>query len=402
MDAHSRGPKSYLLSYDPITFLSYLETIRSSSVNNPKTPGAAKQLTSNTWLMTDAANIMFTAARQRCYAMRPRAAEAAPSREDREMDEAWNIMAEMEGLTPAPAAGRDPALDEADGWKPWMPRGMVPILEELPKWRILSDVLDEIEHTMINQPAPPRKSNDIPQHIIFTDTLYPFRTEAPGSNITLIMASDQRTCALLREFLSTKHIHPSTPGRHMLETRLQTYLFWKNGLLSTEQNPSKSEAPGGRPPTEGQVSEALKKKDASRNAAYMKRRRVRGGAPTGTGDRADNTSATRESSVARALEVDSEDLADLCDPIFCFSTVLSGLIVCLVMLVNRLSNLWISQMIPLSRYHLKSVPWRVSRQKLISRLLRFRRYLLKRRNHSPARLTKHTLSPNTVLYPPKR
>ena len=35
--------------------------------------------------------------------------------------------------------------------KPWVPDGMEPVLEELPKWSLLADVLQEIEEEMLRQ-----------------------------------------------------------------------------------------------------------------------------------------------------------------------------------------------------------------------------------------------------------
>jgi DNA excision repair protein ERCC-4 len=55
------------------------------------------------------------------------------------------------------------ALDEIDGRigvktaktakteKSWIPEGMDPVLEELPKWSLLADILQEIEEEMMRQ-----------------------------------------------------------------------------------------------------------------------------------------------------------------------------------------------------------------------------------------------------------
>lgn len=44
--------------------------------------------------------------------------------------------------------GRAPAQDNSNKPPPrpkWLPQGMDPVLEELPKWSLLAEVLDEIE-----------------------------------------------------------------------------------------------------------------------------------------------------------------------------------------------------------------------------------------------------------------
>ena len=103
--------------------------------------------------MTDAANLMFATARRRVYIQnKPIQAPDPLHDEERQLDDAWDALDEMEGRTPAPRSS--PRSQEAEGWMPWMPSGMQPILEELPKWRLLAEVLDEIEQTMISNPAP--------------------------------------------------------------------------------------------------------------------------------------------------------------------------------------------------------------------------------------------------------
>ncbi|KAF9512918.1 hypothetical protein BS47DRAFT_1461767 [Hydnum rufescens UP504] len=235
---------SYLLSYDPITFLSFLETIQASSVVTA--PGSSKnikpQMTSP-WLMTDAANAMFAAARRRVYIQNKSVEAPVVPDEERQLDDAWD-----------------------------------PILEELPKWRLLAEVLDEIEQIMII---------------------------APGSNVTLIMAADHQTCGLIREFLSTRHMNPSAPGRPLLEMRLRTYLYWKQGLMNADASgSSKNRDP---PPTrDSQLSEGLKKKDARREAAQNNRRRVRGGAPAPSVRK----NGIQEGGEAPALDLDPDGLAE--------------------------------------------------------------------------------------------
>lgn len=56
------------------------------------------------------------------------------------------------------------ALNEAEGWtenpahkekkKRWMPDHIDPVLEELPKWDLVAEVLLEIEQEIIQRPLP--------------------------------------------------------------------------------------------------------------------------------------------------------------------------------------------------------------------------------------------------------
>lgn len=258
--------------------------------------------------MTDAANVMFAAARHRVYIQnKPVQAPDSMHDEDRELDDAWDVLDEIEGRTPAPRSTR--RNHEAEGWKPWMPSGMKPVLEELPKWRLLEEVLDEIEQTMMSNPAP-RCMCQQPFALSLCCT-HVWVIVAPGSNVTLIMAADHQTCGLIREFLSTKHMDASAPGRHLLETRLRTYLYWKQLLMDADSSgPSKKSAAGSgdsAPAKDSQFSEGLKKKDAQRDAARNNRRRVRGGAPTPSVA----SRGVQEAGEAPVLDLDPDGLAEL-------------------------------------------------------------------------------------------
>lgn len=105
--------------------------------------------------MSDGANVMFEAARNRCYIQKnPIKTPAADTHVslDEAFDESWDALDEIEGRTPI--VRRPKIAQEAEGWKPWMPSGMRPVLEELPKWKILLEILTEIEETITNYPTP--------------------------------------------------------------------------------------------------------------------------------------------------------------------------------------------------------------------------------------------------------
>ncbi|KAF3350239.1 hypothetical protein VdG2_02054 [Verticillium dahliae VDG2] len=98
-----RGILHSVLSFDAVSFLQHLDTIHAA--HSPP-PGSTRQ-NQSPWLFLDAAQTIFETARKRVYAASPRAANAA-------------------------GAGAD--ID-----------ALRPVLEELPKWAQLAEVLDEID-----------------------------------------------------------------------------------------------------------------------------------------------------------------------------------------------------------------------------------------------------------------
>ena len=137
---------AYLLTYDALAFHAYLETLIAS--NTTVESGAARQHQSP-WMLTDAANVIFQYAKRRCYLVTtPTAAKQVINLVDHE-DE-WAILDEME----AEAEGRGSASakgKERETRPSWLPDGMEPVLEELPKWTLLGDVLHEIEEETIRR-----------------------------------------------------------------------------------------------------------------------------------------------------------------------------------------------------------------------------------------------------------
>lgn len=96
------------------------------------------------WLLSDAANVIFKNAKARCYVQIPNAASSGTDQE-RQEDEDWAIWDEHEN-------------GDQHGEKPaWLPKGMKPVLEELPKWPTLALILHEIETDMMLKNSHPRK-----------------------------------------------------------------------------------------------------------------------------------------------------------------------------------------------------------------------------------------------------
>lgn len=138
---HLVNSRSALLTYDAVSFVKYLDTI--VAAQSPP-PGANKH-SHSPWLFLDATHVLFQTARARVY----------------------------EGKL-----GNDVAQSST------LHADLKPVLEPLPKWNVLSEILAEIEHDVYLHPA-----------------------NADDSHGTiLIMCSDQRTCRQLREFVGNMHV----------------------------------------------------------------------------------------------------------------------------------------------------------------------------------------------------
>ncbi|KAI9232401.1 MAG: DNA repair protein [Podila humilis] len=193
-----RSLLSYLVSYDSVNFNLYLETIL-----------ATYTATSNTyWLMTDPADKIFTTAKSRVF-----------------MSQAGYV----------------------DPEEPQLPPDMRPILEELPKWNVLSDIMDEVEAEMYHAPQP------------------------EGQDTVLIMAQDQRTCSQLKRYLSTQKTATTTRGKPLMRDLFQGYLRWKSNMKHFKDNLIyKKSVP--------MASNQAQTASTTRNAQPPnKRRRIRGG-----------------------------------------------------------------------------------------------------------------------------
>ncbi|KAG0366786.1 hypothetical protein BC939DRAFT_406825 [Gamsiella multidivaricata] len=195
-----RNLLAYLVSYDSVNFNLYLETILAS--HNPSS--------SSYWLLTDPADKIYSTAKSRVFLHQ--------------------------------AGYKDP--DD-----PNMLPNMRPILEELPKWNVLSDIMDEVELEMHHAPQP------------------------EGSDTVLIMAQDQRTCTQLRRYLSTPKTATSTRGKPLMRDLLHGYLRWKSNMKHFKDNVvnKKPATPATSSSTVNHVSSSI------RRPPPTKRRRVRGG-----------------------------------------------------------------------------------------------------------------------------
>ena len=101
-------------------------------------------------MLTDAANIIFTYAKRRCYTMNTKPGGTSfgpPSRTDIDDEDAWDALYEAEGIVISDVRKSKPKSSD------WLPEGMQPVLEELPKWTLIAEVLQEIEEEMIRREA---------------------------------------------------------------------------------------------------------------------------------------------------------------------------------------------------------------------------------------------------------
>ena len=223
----------FLLTYDAVSLVMYLDTVIAA---HSAPPGSTRHNYSP-WLFLDAAHVLFQTARSRVYRGKITSEEL-------------------------------PSMSTSFG------ASLQPILEEQPKWAVLSDILQEIEQDSY---------------------LNPIRDDS--SSAILIMCSDQRTCRQLREYLETMHLKLDQSGdgadsasneleefdsrpsaELMMRRKLREYLNWKRNFSRVNENlyssrPSPSEVQFGRG-----LSSSRPLVPAQNRAPPNKRRRVRGGA----------------------------------------------------------------------------------------------------------------------------
>ncbi|KAF9110385.1 hypothetical protein BGX27_006437 [Mortierella sp. AM989] len=194
-----RNLLGYLVSYDSVNFNLYLETILAT--HNP-TSGSY-------WLLTDPADKIYSTAKGRVFLHQ--------------------------------AGYSDP--DD-----PNMLPNMRPILEELPKWNVLSEIMDEVELEMHHAP------------------------HSEGLDTVLVMTQDQRTCTQLRRYLSTPKSNSQTRGKPLMRDLFHGYLRWKSNMKHFKDNVVDK-----KPTTNIQPSSGNHHSGSTRGPPSNKRRRVRGG-----------------------------------------------------------------------------------------------------------------------------
>ncbi|KAL9107374.1 MAG: hypothetical protein Q9227_007739 [Pyrenula ochraceoflavens] len=243
-----------LLSYDCVSLIKYLDTILAA--HSPP-PGSTRQ-NQSPWLFLDDANTIFQAAKGRVYSGK---------------------VAET-GILPSDA----------------LPETLRPVLEEQPKWKVLSEILDEIEQDVYFNPV--------------------IRDDSNG--VVLVMCNDQRTCKQIRGYLQTRHnvlseesgndLSDTSPiigdkkkdeasASFMLHHKLRDYLLWKGSFakVSAQLFDENNNALNGSNDTS--VSSQLRSKGPAN-----KRRRIRGGA-SGLSSRNTNGSVATDDKAAHVARL---------------------------------------------------------------------------------------------------
>ena len=213
------------MNEDAVSFNKYLDTVLAAS---QPPPGRSFKNPGSPWLYLDAANTIFETAKKRVYTGKPNLRENATARSNLE--------------------------------------ALQPVLEELPKWAVLSEVLEEIEREMYFNPQP-------------NDT---------SSGAILIMCSDHTTCRQLRDYLPTMHAAlkeetdevgsddeapiKKSSAAIMMRRKLRNYLDWKRDFtkVSAELFAENEKAINGQGASKEQQSSSRGR------APPNKRRRVRG------------------------------------------------------------------------------------------------------------------------------
>ncbi|KAK2626668.1 hypothetical protein QTJ16_003843 [Diplocarpon rosae] len=216
-----RGMLHTLLTYDAVSFNRHLDTILAA--HSP--PSGSTRQNQSPWLFLDAAHTIFDTAKRRVY------------------------------------TGKGSGTENIDTLRT--------VLEEQPKWAILAEVLEEIDRDLYFNPV--------------------VRDDSNGT--ILIMCTDTAQCRQLREYLQTMHVHPEMAGQDdnygerepsaefMMRKKLRDYLKWKkefakiSAALFTENQNSLS----------GTTNQKGSSSSFRGKAPANKRRRVRGGANTGSG-----------------------------------------------------------------------------------------------------------------------
>lgn len=180
-----------LLQFDSVTFLQYLENVRVVEGGR------------STWMFHSAAHIIFAEARRRVYRV---AYEPAPGDKRKRSDE-----------IPSPTTRDSAPLAGGDTDQQTSPTsaGIEPVLEPLPKWNLLLEVMEEIQEaraaaaSRLLQPAatPQQRAAD----------------EVVATAPVVVFAQDAHTVAQLKQVLRAHSCTPLMTAlyEHFLLQRLQ-------------------------------------------------------------------------------------------------------------------------------------------------------------------------------------
>jgi len=216
-----------------VEFNKFLDIVLASSQPAPGVPTSRQN--QSPWLFLDAADTLFETAKRRVYA----------------------------GKITEPGKSVSSGAD-ADA--------LHPVLEELPKWNVLADVLEEIERDVYFHPP----------------------TADGSSGAVLIMCSSTATCRQLRELLQTMYTYPDATEEEitgdaqknhvkpsasaLLRRRLRNYLAWKKEFAKVKDALFVESQKSINGPTEQKGAPSTKGR-----APPSKRLRIRGASASATG-----------------------------------------------------------------------------------------------------------------------
>ncbi|KIW09588.1 uncharacterized protein PV09_00459 [Verruconis gallopava] len=248
----------FVLTYDCVSFLKYLDTV----LANAQAEDGKRRENPSPWLLLDAAHTMFQTAKQRVY------------------------KGDLTDRTPTTNGRSSPR------------RNLVqPVLEELPKWEMLAEILDEIERDYYYNPVP--------------------RDDSSGA--ILVMCGDLQTAGQIKEYMQSMHIRPEGKegeeddndsdkaveseakgsASFMLRRKLRNYINWKRNFSRI--------AASFQAEHESSTNDAADSKAQSLRgrAPANKRRRVRGASNAATSigrtDFAVRTAGDRDAHMAQLL-----------------------------------------------------------------------------------------------------
>ncbi|CAK7266878.1 DNA repair protein RAD16 [Sporothrix epigloea] len=260
-----RGMLQSIVECDAVAFLQRLDTIHAA--HSPP-PGSTRQ-TQSPWLFLDAAQTIFDTAKRRVYTGK------------------HNFKS---GSAPASLAspGANTSTSSSSTGNSTSISTLCPVLEEQPKWGVLADILEEIDHDLYHESLPRDDSN----------------------GTILIMCGDTDTCRQLRDYLQSMHVRLRTKprveeffdadedrpsGAFMMRRKLRSYLKWKSEFAhvnATLFSENQKALVGAIDPRTGRPAGAIRS-----SGPANKRRRIRGG---GSGLAQANTAPSTAMSSGRA------------------------------------------------------------------------------------------------------
>ncbi|ORX49370.1 hypothetical protein BCR36DRAFT_291953 [Piromyces finnis] len=174
----------YLLSYDCVAFYSLLETILAENA-----PTSIFQQENSPWLLLDAANTVFSLSKNRVYinTTNPRDLEKC------------KVTPELKRL---------------------LSKNTLPILEELPKWKVLKKELDPSQQKI---KIEIKKENE---------------EEEDENKKILIMVNSRRTSLQLKMILSLFKKNELNGSYYLMNKLLENYFLWKKKLAYVNKNPN--------------------------------------------------------------------------------------------------------------------------------------------------------------------